>query len=88
MGRFNDTLASTATTPTASAQPPSVGRMVHYYPMGADIVQPQAAIIAGIEPGERVTLHVFPPDGDSRRERGVAYSEGAQPGAWSWPPRV
>lgn len=87
----SSTPSAPATSPLPTgAQAPSVGRIVHYQPSGESVagIKPRAAIVADVGEGGRVTLHVFPPSGDSVVVREVEYAESPAPGRWNWPPRV
>ena len=84
---------------TASAQQPTVGRIVHYQsygtPGGEYTAQPRAAIVTAVRGDEPVPEHGVPyvdlavlnPEG-MFFNREVAYSDEPKPGHWSWPPRA
>lgn len=76
---------------------PSIGRIVHYRsygtPGGEYLPEPRAAIITAVDlvaenPDTYVaSLAVINPTGIFFKED-VEYSEGGEPGCWSWPPRT
>lgn len=71
-------------------QKPSVGRIVHYYPINLDgpaLGDPLPAIIGRVGP-TTVGVNVFGPEGGSQFIPYVAFSETPAQGRWSWPPRV
>lgn len=69
-------------------QPPSVGRIVHYYYPGLP-GRPLAAIITEVEEGYNdVCLSAFHPLRGPDALVGVAYSETPKAGHWSYPPHV
>lgn len=73
-------------------QPPSTGRVVHFYRPGTPATEPLAAVIASVLPPPNdldgtVTLCVFDPVRGVHFET-VLYSEQPAPGRWSWPPYV
>lgn len=69
--------------------PPTVGRIVHYYPpIPRDgYIGPYAAIITYKGEGGRVALSAFVPYDDVFITGNVPYALTPTPGCWSWPPR-
>ena len=88
----------TERTGTAQApkmfQPPSLGRLVHFYPGGAAGLECWSGVITAFKPNNVINVHVFgdaengyPKGGDGQRDVPLA-----QPGMtgrrWEWPPFV
>lgn len=71
-------------------QPPSVGRIVHFYaPSPAlPLDGPYAGIITGVGPDGFVSLMTFGPAGSTYPHAAVSFSETPMHGCWSWPPRL
>lgn len=72
---------------TAAVPPlPTVGRIVHYYPLPSGTV-PLAAIVTAVEL-RGVALTVFEPGNRTADALvNVTHSAEPKPGHWSWPPR-
>lgn len=72
-------------------QKPSVGRIVHYFPVTEDKViegqEPLAAIMTIIHPNSVVGLVIFNPSGHTFNQS-IPYSEEPKQGSWSWPKLV
>ncbi len=72
-------------------QPPSIGRIVHYYRIhGNGMSGPYAAIVINFGVGGLVDAKVFLPSGEDLMIQGIPCSMSGvpQPGHWNWPPRV
>lgn len=69
---------------------PTIGRIVHYYPLDhQDGQEPFAAIITRLTGSEGIVfLYVMPPTSEPFTAIGSARSDDPTPGCWTWPPRV
>lgn len=69
----------------------TVSRIVHYVPLGGDVLVPdecQSAMVTGHSPSGEETLTVFRPHGFSFLSQGVQYDEARSAGTWHWPERA
>ena len=73
---------------TPVAQPPSIGRIVHFHAAAGD-PGPYAGIVVRVLPGTTniVDLANLGPN-SLYFNHSVPFSPAPHPGCWSWPPRV
>lgn len=69
---------------------PTVGRMVHYYPVQSDgkTLVPRAAVVTEVTSEGAATLKVFDYNAGDYYVLAAKQSDKVEQGTWSWPPVV
>jgi hypothetical protein len=82
-------------TPTVSSVPPSIGRIVHYFPDltkgtvgGGNQVGIIAAVIVNVFNDSVVNLKLLTDGPTDEWKTSVAYNASGLPNTWTWPARV